>query len=210
LLLYRITTQGEVHVPQLATSQPDLECVLDAGSPIALRSTQQLFKSLYQDLHRLAKRQVARQHSSQAVGATTLLHEVYLDISERAGPSFPDDARFMAYAARSMRGLIIDFARQRRAQKRGGSSEITSLNENTPLPRVEDRDLLQIGAAVDELAALDPQLAQVVDLKFFCGFSFEDIAAMRGVCKRTVQRDWERARLHLYRSLNAVAGPHVA
>ena len=193
---------------QLAT-QAELERVVDRSTAAAPRSPQQLFKSLYHDLHQLAKRQVARQRALQAVGATTLLHEAYLNISERAGPCFPDDAHFMAYAARTMRGLIIDFARQRGAQKRGGGCDITSLNDSTPLPIIDDRQLLQIGAAVDELAVLDAHLAQVVDLKFFCGFSFEDIAALRGVCKRTVQRDWERARLHLHSTLNGASSPHT-
>jgi len=192
-------------VSQLAMPQAGLESVLNPADSNAPQSPQELFKALYNDLHRLAKRQLARQHAMQSVGATTLLHEAYLNISERSGPCFPDEAHFMAYAASTMRGLIIDFARQRRAQKRGGSCDITSLTESTPVPMVDDRQLLQIGAAVEELAALEPALAQVVDLKFFCGFSFEDIAAMRGVCKRTVQRDWERARLHLHSVLQAGA-----
>lgn len=182
---------------QLAMPQPGLESLPGAANANAALSPQRLFKALYDDLHRLAKRQLARSGAMQSLGATTLLHEAYLNISGRASACFPDEARFMAYAARTMRGLIIDFARQRRSQKRGGICDITSLNESTPIPAVDDRQLLQIGAAVDELAVLQPELAQVVDLKFFCGLSFEDIAALRGVCRRTVQRDWERARLHL-------------
>jgi RNA polymerase sigma factor (TIGR02999 family) len=159
-----------------------------------------LFAQLYSELHRLAQRQLARSGGGVTIGVTTLLHEAYLDIAGRAGAAFPDRARFMAYAARVMRGLIIDYARGRRAQKRGGGFEITSLEGDLGDPG-DERELSQIGAALDELAAIEPALAQVVDLRFFCGFSFAEIAAMRGVSERTVQRHWEKARIYLHRSV---------
>jgi RNA polymerase sigma factor (TIGR02999 family) len=159
-----------------------------------------LFAALYSDLRRLAQRELAR-GGAFSLGATTLLHEAYLDMSARDGASFPDRARFMGYAARVMRGLIIEHARGRCAQKRGGQFEITALNtqivENAPDPV----ELTQISDALDELARMDAALAQIVDLKFFCGFSFEEIAAMRGVSERTVQRSWEKARIYLHRAL---------
>jgi RNA polymerase sigma factor (TIGR02999 family) len=100
-----------------------------------------------------------------------------------------------------MRGLIIDHARSRHAQKRGGQFVITALDTNICNETADQIDLPQVGDALDELAKLEPDLAQVVDLKFFCGFSFSEIAAMRGVSERTVQRDWEKARIYLHRSL---------
>src|SRR5512141_2631466 len=87
-----------------------------------------LFASLYSELHRLAKRQLARQGPSVTLSATTLLHEAYLNIAGREGASFPDEGRFMAYAAKVMRGLIIDYARSRQAQKRGGGFELTTIS----------------------------------------------------------------------------------
>ena len=87
-----------------------------------------LFASLYDELHRCARRELARRGGGVTLGATTLLHETYLDMSARADASFPDRARFMAYASRVMRGLIIDYARNRQAQKRGGEFEITSIS----------------------------------------------------------------------------------
>jgi RNA polymerase sigma factor (TIGR02999 family) len=122
-------------------------------------------------------------------------------MSERDAIRLPDRARFMAYAARALRGLIIDHARSRHAQKRGGQFVITTLDTNICDETADEIDLPQIGDALDELAKLEPDLAQVVDLKFFCGFSFAEIAAMRGVSERTVQRDWEKARIYLHRSL---------
>jgi RNA polymerase sigma factor (TIGR02999 family) len=87
-----------------------------------------LFAALYSELHRLAKRELARHGVPVRLSATTLLHEAYLDMAARDGPSFPDRARFMGYAARVMRGLVIDHARERHAQKRGGLFELTSLD----------------------------------------------------------------------------------
>jgi RNA polymerase sigma factor (TIGR02999 family) len=153
----------------------------------------------------MARRELARRGGGVTLGATTLLHETYLDMSGRADSAFPDRARFMAYASRVMRGLIIDYARSRRAQKRGGEFEITAIPDDIADRAMDDRDLSKLSDALDELAAVDANLAQVVDLKFFCGFTFNDIAGMRGVSERTVQRDWEKARIFLHHSLSPLA-----
>jgi RNA polymerase sigma factor (TIGR02999 family) len=162
-----------------------------------------LFSALYDELHRLAKRELARHAGPVSLGATTLLHQAYIDMAAREGSSFPDRGRFMGYAARVMRGLIIDHARNRYAQKRGGRFEITRLRTDVAENVVDDRELSRIGAALDELAKLDPVLAEIVDLKFFCGFSFAEIAGIQGVTERTIQRKWEKARIYLHRSIRA-------
>jgi RNA polymerase sigma factor (TIGR02999 family) len=161
-----------------------------------------LFAALYSELHRLARRELARSGAGPALGVTTLLHEAYLDMSARDAGSFPDRARFMGYAARVMRGLIIDHARSHHAQKRGGEFEITSLDTEAAGQVVDAPELTRLSDALDELARADPSLAQIVDLKFFCGFSFAEIAAMRGVSERTVQRNWEKARIYLHATLS--------
>ena len=161
-----------------------------------------LFSRLYAELHRMARRELVKSGMPVTISATTLLHETYLDMSARDGTSFPDRARFMAYAARVMRGLIIDYARNRRAQKRGGRFEMTTLETDIGAA-VDDRELTAISDALDELAAIDAALAEVVDLKFFCGFSFGEIAGMRGVSERTVQRQWDKARIYLHGALRA-------
>lgn len=175
-----------------------LESLIAAAEKGDRPATEALFAALYSELHRLARRELARSGSRVTLSATTLLHEAYLDISGREGSMFPDRARFMGYAARVMRGLIIDYARNRQAVKRGGRFEITSLGTDVGPSTADGRELERIGEALDELAAVDPELAQIVDLKFFCGFSFVEIAAMRGVSERTVQRGWEKARLYLH------------
>lgn len=163
-------------------------------------SAGKLFTLLYAELHRLAKRQLARQ-GEVSISATTLIHEAYLDMAAQEGPSFPDRARFMAYSARVMRGLIIDHVRNRLAIKRGGRFELTSLTTNVGEVVSDDRELTRISQALDELAHLDSSLSQIVDLKFFCGFSFAEIANMIGVSERTVQRKWEKARIYLHHNL---------
>jgi RNA polymerase sigma factor (TIGR02999 family) len=162
-----------------------------------------LFAELYGELHRMARRELARRGGFATLGATTLLHEAYLDISARSGMEFPDRFRFMAYASRAMRGLIIDHLRRRHAQKRGGLFEITALRTTVAGRLAGEQGLEHISEALDELATVDAELAQVVDLRFFCGFSFAEIGAMRGVSERTVQRHWEKARIYLHRAIAA-------
>ena len=162
-----------------------------------------LFISLYAELHRLARRELNRRGPLGGLGVTTLLHEAYLSISDKDGTAFADHARFMAYAARVMRGLIIDDLRRRRSEKRGGLFHITSLDTelagNVPSPNA----LLQISDTLDELAEIEPELAEIIDLKFFCGFSFAEIAAMRHVSERTIQRSWEKGRLYLHHAIDS-------
>lgn len=162
-----------------------------------------LFDVLYIELHRLAKRQLARQGFPVSLSATTLLHEAYLEMAALQGRSFPDEGRFMGYAARVMRGVIIDHARNRLAIKRGGQFEITSLAADVGDDAADDQELTRISQALDELAEVDSSLSQIVDLRFFCGLSFGEIAGLRGVSERTVQRQWEKARIYLHRSLRA-------
>src|SRR5690606_18780314 len=164
-------------------------------------SADTLFAALYRDLHRMARRQVLARGSRAALGATTLLHEAYVQIASRANAAFPDGPHFLAYAARVMRGLAIDHLRRRHAVKRGRQFEITVLDTTIAVPSGNARDLERMSDALDELAAVDASSAEVVDLKFFCGFSFGEIAAMRGVSERTVQRQWEKARIYLRRAL---------
>ena len=163
-----------------------------------------LFGTLYAELHRLARRELSRRGSLGGLGVTTLLHEAYISISGREGTVFVDHARFMAYAGRVMRGLIIDEVRRRQSEKRGGLFHLTSLGTDHADRVTSPQALIRIGDALDELAEVEPNLAEIVDLKFFCGFSFAEIAAMRGVSERTVQRNWEKGRLYLHHAIGNV------
>lgn len=162
-----------------------------------------LFSTLYAELHRLARRELNRRGPLGGLGVTTLLHEAYLSIAGREGIVFADHARFMGYAARVMRGLIIDDVRRRRSEKRGGLFQITALDTSHGNGLAGPEVLVRIGDSLDELAEVEPDLAEVVDLKFFCGFSFAEIAAMRGVSERTIQRNWEKGRLYLHHAIES-------
>ena len=179
----------------------DIGALASAGQQGDALARTALFESLYQELHRMARREVWKAGGSVTLGATTLLHEAYLSLVRAHGASFPDKARFMGYVARAMRTLIIDHVRSRQAQKRGGQFEFTALDTGVDAPSPEADHLQAVSDALEDLARLEPGLAEVVDLKFFCGLTFSEIAAMRGVSERTVQRDWEKARMVLHRAL---------
>ena len=161
-----------------------------------------LFSALYAELHRLAKRELARS-APVSISPTTLLHEAYLDLAKRDGPEFSRRAQFMKYASRVMRGLIIDHIRSQRAQKRGGKFELTSFDTQTIEKSVDDQELIRVSEALDELMKVDHLLAETVDLKFFCGFTFAEIAAIQGISERSAQRNWAKARVYLYQSIQS-------
>jgi RNA polymerase sigma factor (TIGR02999 family) len=164
------------------------------GEPSEAQS--ELFASLYGELRRIARREIKRR-SGISLSATTLLHEAYFKMQQRSDAAFPDEPHFLAYAARAMRTLVIDYARSRQARKRGGAFEITSLPTEVPEHLTQAADLERLSAAIDLLAERDPALAQLVDLKFFCGYSLIEIAGIRGISERTAQRDWDKARVLL-------------
>ena len=180
--------------------EPSLSSLIEAAEARSGPAADALFSALYNELRRLANRELARQGQFSNLSATTLLHEAYIEMAGREGSAFPDRARFMGYAAKVMRGLIIDHARNRSAQKRGGHFEITSMGAEIDDP-VDAQELTHISEVLDELAQVDAPLAEIVDLRFFCGFTFAEIAAMKNISERTVQRQWEKARIYLHRKL---------
>jgi RNA polymerase sigma factor (TIGR02999 family) len=175
--------------------EPPLPEPRDAAA--GANANDQLFASLYDELRKLAERQL-RRNAGVTISPTTLLHEAYLGMSG-AGAVFPDRDRFLGYAARVMRGLIIDFVRERRAVKHGSAFHITQLP--TDIAEVSASELSSLSDALDELSAHEARLAEVVDLRYFCGFTLEEIAAQRGASVRTVGRDWEKARAILFKQL---------
>jgi RNA polymerase sigma factor (TIGR02999 family) len=181
----------------------DFQALIRRADQADEEAADRLFALLYDELHRLAERQLRRGGSSLTLGTTTLLHEAYLNIAGRANVAFFDRPRFLAYASRAMRGLVIDYVRRRRARKRGRQFEIT-LDDQAPASHDAMRtvaELERLGDALDELAEIDPPLAELVDLHFFCGFSFKEIAEVREVSERTVYREWRKARIVLHHAL---------
>jgi RNA polymerase sigma factor (TIGR02999 family) len=186
-----------------AALQSELQSLIPRADRADAAAVDALFALLYGELHRLAEHALRRDGGAMTVGPTTLLHEAYLNIAGRSDVAFADRSHFLSYASRAMRGLLIDYARRRQAVKRGRLLEITLTGEEEPSGESshDTTELVRIGDALGELAALEPSLAEVVDLHFFCGFSFVEIAALRRVSERTVQRDWRKARLLLHRVL---------
>lgn len=180
-------------------TNPDWQTLLQDIDAGVSNGKERLFAALYAELHGLAERQLKRNPGAM-ISPTTLLHESYLRFSAGAA-QFPDKQRFIGYAARVMRGLLVDLLRERLALKRGAGFHITQLDTDLAESHAEVAQASRLSEALDELAAKDARLAELVDLKYFCGYTFEEIAALRGNSPRTVQRDWEKARMILFQKL---------
>jgi len=184
---------------------PDLpEPVPHAPSPSGVEPVPaaELFTQLYEELRRLARREVRVNGAQAHLSTGTLVHEAWLEISQRPALAFDERGRFLAYASRAMRGLVIDRIRARQAHKRGGDLDITALDTHNAEQLLAPESLPGLAEAMEEMTSLEPELARVVDLKFFCGFTLAEIAAMHEVSERTVQRQWEKARLFLHHALS--------
>ena len=161
----------------------------------------QVLSTLYHELHAMARRQLAGQHG-HTLDATALVHEAYLKLIGRREAQFDDRAHFFAYAASAMRSVVVDYARQRLAQKRGGDlHRVTELPEEIEGGLRLDEETLGLDNALTRLAAVDQRLAQVVELRYFAGLSELEIAALLKRSERSIRRDWQKARLFLLASL---------
>lgn len=161
-----------------------------------------LFEAVYADLHRIAEGQVARRRSD-GMQATSLVHEAWFRLARPEALALGDREHFFAVAARAMRQLVVDHARHRAAAKRGGGHEAEELDEShaDPLSGQRDADVLALDQALGRLAALDPALAQLVELRFFAGLELEEIATLNGRSERSLKRDWRKARAFLHAQL---------
>jgi RNA polymerase sigma factor (TIGR02999 family) len=156
-----------------------------------------LFAELYPDLHEMARSRLHRHAPITVLDTTALLHESYLRLIKLGALNVTSRAHFFAYAARVMRSVIVDFARQRLADRRGGGAvEFPLDTEAAPAPSAE-ADVIRVHEALEQLAAADERLVHMVEMRYFGGLSEEEIAEAMGVSTRTVQRDWEKARLLL-------------
>ena len=176
--------------------------LIDLAEPGKTGPHDQLFEAFYGELRRLAAREL-RRSAAATLTPTTLLHETFLSFSQRKSAVFLNRARFITYSAHAMRGLIVDHLRNRKAQKRGGAFQFTSLPMELQHVADDEVQFEELNEALDGLARIDARLAECVELKFFCGFTFGDIARMWGVSERTVQRDWDKARLLLSRLMTS-------
>ena len=161
----------------------------------------QVLSTLYHELHAMARRQLAGQHG-HTLDATALVHEAYLKLVGRNTAQFDDRAHFFAYAASAMRSVVVDYARQRLAQKRGGDlHRVTDLPEELAGGMRVDEEMLGLDTALNRLADVDERLARVVEMRYFAGLSEAEIAAVLNRSERSIRRDWQKARLFLLASL---------
>jgi RNA polymerase sigma factor (TIGR02999 family) len=167
----------------------------------ASSGSQHLFAALYDDLRQLAERQLRRNATPAPMSAHTLLHETYLEVARRDALRFPDRARFLGYAARAMRGILVDRVRRLVAQKRGGGGREVTLEDDVAGTGSRGGMRERLRDALDQLAAAEPALAELVELHVFQGYGLGEIAGMRRVSERTVQREWRRARAALQGAL---------
>ena len=160
-----------------------------------------LFPLVYDELRRIAHRQLSRERSDHTLGTTALVHEAYLKLVDQSRAQWADRSQFFAIAARAMRRILVDYARQHLAGKRGGRRERVTLDEE--MLSLDDRAdlLLAVDEALDRLRDLDERATRVVECRFFGGFTEEETAAALGVTERTVRRDWVRAKAWLYEVL---------
>lgn len=158
----------------------------------------ELFEALYADLHGLARAKLRHNAPFTLLDTTALLHESYMRLVGIGRLSVTNRAHFMAYAARTMRSIIVDFARQRLAERRGGGVADVTLDTNVAQSAAKGEDeIVRVHEALMDLAHADERLARVVELRYFGGLTEEEIAQALGVTDRTVRRDWEKARLLL-------------
>ena len=171
------------------------------------RAVEQLLPLVYDELRRLAGGYLRRERPGQTLQATALVHEAYVRLIKDGGQPWNDRAHFIGIAARSMRQILVERARRRRAAKRWGGQERITLDERVlglaaPNGGV---DLVALDGALERLAALDPQQARIVELRYFGGLTVEETAAAVNLSPATVKRHWSLARAFLKKALDGPA-----
>jgi RNA polymerase sigma factor (TIGR02999 family) len=158
------------------------------------------FAATYDELRRVARRELRRLRPGQTLTTTSLVHEAFVKLV-RSPVDTADRTHFLALAARAMRQILVDYLRQRSAQKRGGDWRIATFDgESLPAEGLAD-ELLAVDRALTELEEVDPRLARLVEWRFFGGMTEEEVATALDITSRTVRREWQKARAFLFRAL---------
>ncbi|HKX42364.1 MAG TPA: ECF-type sigma factor [Burkholderiaceae bacterium] len=176
----------------------EITTLLQAGQAGDGQAAGRVVSLLYDELHRLARSRLRHAGDLTLLDTTALVHESYLRIQQAGKVEFSSRGHYLAYAAKAMRAVVIDIVRARQAERRGGDALHVTL-DTAVVDSVarEDEELLRVHAALDELAGVDERLAKVVEMRYFGGLTEAEIAEHLGVTERTVQRDWQKARLFL-------------
>lgn len=167
-------------------------------------AVERLCALLYADLRRIAHARLRFGDGPQLLDTTSLVHESYLRLVKLQQLQVNDRAHFLTYAARVMRSVIVDLVREARAERRGGGQPLLTLDTAAAgAAPAGDAQILAVHEALQELAQIDARLVQVVEMRFFVGLEMDEIASALGVAKRTVERDWEKARSFLFTALKS-------
>jgi RNA polymerase sigma factor (TIGR02999 family) len=187
-----------------AAVDESIDALMTSASGSDAQALRALFARVYGELKQLARKQLSAAPGA-TLNTTGLVHEVYLKLAQPASPSLHGRRHFFALSARAMRQIVIDRARARIADKRGGGQvQLVMLDEAVDIAEGDELapdQLLRLDGALTELAADEPRLAELVELRFFAGMSVAEIALLQGVSERTLNRDWRRARAHLHAAL---------
>lgn len=159
------------------------------------------FGLVYEELRRAAHQRLVRYRPGQTLNTTALVHEAYLRLVDQSRIRWKDRTHFLALASRAMRHILIDYARARTAQKRGGAAQEVPLDAVQVAAAGSAADLLALNEALEQLSRFSSRLAQLVEYRFFGGLTHEEIADVLGVSVPTVKRDWARARTWLFRAM---------
>jgi RNA polymerase sigma factor (TIGR02999 family) len=159
---------------------------------------------VYGELRRLAHRYMNTERTEHTLQTTALVNEAYLRLADQTNPRWQNRAHFFAVAARAMRQILVSYARSQRSQKRGGGAFKMELDEAALVSPEESKEIIYLHEALERLATLDSRKAQVVELKYFGGLTYDEIAEVLKISQVTVRRDWEFARLWLYTELHSV------
>ena len=160
---------------------------------------------VYEELRRVAHRHLSGQRPNHTLQTTALVNEVYLRLADQTNPRWQNRAHFFAVAARGMRQILVSYARSQQAQKRGGGAFKMDLDEVALIAPEESKEIVELHEALEQLSALDARKAQVVELKYFGGLNYDEIAEVLKTSRITVRRDWEFAKLWLYTELHGTA-----
>jgi RNA polymerase sigma factor (TIGR02999 family) len=158
---------------------------------------------VYGDLRRLAQHYMSGQRPDHTLQATALVNEAYLRLADQTNPSWQNRAHFFAVAARAMRQILVDYAKSYRAQKRGGGAVKIELDEAALVSPEQSKEIVSLHEALENLATLDSRKAEVVEMKYFGGLNYDEIAEVLRLSPVTVRRDWEFARTWLYTHLQS-------
>ena len=160
---------------------------------------------VYEELRRLAHRQMGAERPDHTLQTTALVNEAYLRLADQTNPLWQNRAHFFAVAARAMRQILVSYARSQRSQKRGGGAVKVELDDTALVSPEDSREIVDLHEALERLATLDSRKAQVVELKYFGGLNYDEMAEVLKISRITARRDWEFAKLWLYTELHDTA-----